>query len=122
LPASLSSVLFAHRWALYDIARHPEVQKRIAKELADAGLLQVSVRVCLQTSPNFKNQNLELAGCTVFTWKSDGATRLGLGASGRTWQGQPYKMRALCESRLETGVADFQFWTSGIYLDWNLIF
>ena len=29
------------RWALYDIARHPEVQRRIAQELAEAGLLQV---------------------------------------------------------------------------------
>ncbi|KAF5842329.1 cytochrome P450 [Dunaliella salina] len=28
-------------WALYDIARHPDVQKRIAQELAGAGLLQV---------------------------------------------------------------------------------
>jgi len=31
------------RWALYDISRHPKVQKRIAQELADAGLLQVSL-------------------------------------------------------------------------------
>mmetsp|Transcript_9942 Transcript_9942/g.27042 ORF Transcript_9942/g.27042 Transcript_9942/m.27042 type:complete len:541 (+) Transcript_9942:89-1711(+) len=28
-------------WALYDIARHPDIQRRIARELADAGLLQV---------------------------------------------------------------------------------
>ncbi|KAF5842337.1 cytochrome P450 [Dunaliella salina] len=28
-------------WALYDIARHPDIQQRIKRELADAGLLQV---------------------------------------------------------------------------------
>ncbi|KAF5830317.1 cytochrome P450, partial [Dunaliella salina] len=28
-------------WALYDIARQPDIQRRIARELADAGLLQV---------------------------------------------------------------------------------
>lgn len=38
----LCACLFKFRWALYDIARHPEVQKRIVQELADAGLLQVS--------------------------------------------------------------------------------
>eukprot|EP00983_Pelagomonas_calceolata_P097287 1158227-Pelagomonas_calceolata.AAC.8 len=30
-----------NRWARYDIARHPDMQKRIAQELAVAGLLQV---------------------------------------------------------------------------------
>jgi hypothetical protein len=32
----------SYRWALYDLARHPAVQQRIAQELEAAGLLQVS--------------------------------------------------------------------------------
>ena len=37
-------LLLLCRWALYDIARNPVVQQRIAQELAAAGLLQVGAK------------------------------------------------------------------------------
>jgi hypothetical protein len=37
--------LFLYRWALYDIARSPEIQKRIVQEMSAAGLLQVGQQV-----------------------------------------------------------------------------
>uniref|UniRef100_A0A7S3R9P3 Cytochrome P450 n=1 Tax=Dunaliella tertiolecta TaxID=3047 RepID=A0A7S3R9P3_DUNTE len=41
LVAGFHTTSFTVMWARYDIARHPDMQKRIAQELAVAGLLQV---------------------------------------------------------------------------------
>jgi len=51
-------------WALYDIARHPRIQQRIAQELADAGLLQV------RSSPFYHIlclRNFQLCVCATST-------------------------------------------------------
>ncbi|KAF5832072.1 cytochrome P450 [Dunaliella salina] len=41
LVAGYDTTAITCMWALYDIARHPDAQRRIAQELAGAGLLQV---------------------------------------------------------------------------------